>query len=87
MTTDIGIVLLGLASMFVAWLVLGGKEQAGKWEKYALWMKSTLFTTAVLFMWLIFRHPELGVGYAGFIALCCGAFLNLCRSHFGLLIP
>lgn len=87
MTTGVGIVLLGLVSMFVAWLVLGGQKKAGKWEKFAFWLKSTLFTIAVLLVWLMYRLPELGVGYAALIAICCGAFLNLCKSHVGLLIP
>ena len=78
---------LGLVSMFVAWVVLGGQKKAGKWEKFAFWLKSTLFTTAVLLVWLMYRLPELGVGYAILIAICCGAFLNLCKSHIGLLIP
>lgn len=38
MTTGVGIVLLGLVSMFVAWLVLGGQEKAGKWGKFVFWL-------------------------------------------------
>lgn len=47
----------------------------------------TLFATLVLFFWLMYMHPELGVGYWALLSFCRRAFLNLFKSYAGLMMP
>lgn len=52
--------------------------------KFSYWFRSALFATLVLFFWLVYMHPELGVGYSVLLSFCCGAFLNLFKSYGGV---
>lgn len=87
MTAGVGIILIGLISMFISWLIFGKEERVRKWDKFIFWLKSTLVATVALVFWLLYRDPDLGIGYAVLISFCCGGFMNLCRSHVGLMIP
>ncbi|MNK80975.1 hypothetical protein D3C87_1007090 [compost metagenome] len=87
MNTGVGIILIGLASMFISWLIFGKKECETRRDKFIFWLKSTLVATVVLMIWLLHCNPDFGVYYAALISFCCGGFMNLCRSYVGLMIP
>ncbi|WP_157071876.1 hypothetical protein [Cupriavidus sp. HPC(L)] len=87
MSLEIGVILICVASMFVTWLAFGRRLKGTKSARLMYWLKSSLFMALSIFVWILYKEPEIGFVRAVAIAAALGGFVSLVSSQWIFLFP
>lgn len=86
MSTGITMILVCLLSLVVTWFFFGRRGICGKKQKFLYWLKSTLLSSALVFLWVYCYDPEFPRVAAAILSLLLSALLTLLRSRAELIL-
>lgn len=79
--TDLGAYYISILSLGLTWFLFGRKEIKGFFGKFIYWLKSSLVSGLLVFIWLCVRWPGVSKWPLALLSLGLAGFITLCRSN------